>query len=82
VLLFARWRNPADDIEDRIYGDEVPLAPWYMCETCGGLYMAIDDLDMCCDISEPIADQIMEYNEMRKALRPNSAADRPGYGHD
>lgn len=61
VLHFVRWKSPETYVEERIYGDEVPLASWYMCETCGGLYMAVQDLGMCCDISENIAGQIKEY---------------------
>ena len=66
VFKFRRWRPPSelhDFLEEAIYGDEVPLAPWFMCETCGGLFMAIDELGMCCDISENIAEQIKEYNQ-------------------
>jgi hypothetical protein len=64
VLRFERWRAPSEShnyLEERIYGDEVPLASWYMCETCGGLYFAIQDLKMCCGISKNIAQQIKEY---------------------
>lgn len=31
VLPFARWRGPHNEVEERIHGDEVPLAPWYLC---------------------------------------------------
>ena len=64
VLRFWRYRYPLGDIEERIYCDEVPLAPWFMCETCGGLFMAIDEAGMCCDIRENIADQIKEYRSV------------------
>lgn len=47
VLAFERNRPPANDIEERIYVDEVPLATWYMCETCGGLYLAITEAGYC-----------------------------------
>jgi hypothetical protein len=63
-LRFHRYRDPSDRcdyIEESIYGDQVPLASWYMCETCGGLYFAVQDLNMCCDISENIAQQIKQY---------------------
>lgn len=66
VMKFRRWRSPSDRcnyIEESIYGDEVPLAAWFMCETCGGLYMSVKDLGMCCDIEENIAAQIREYRE-------------------
>ena len=28
VAEFSRWRGPVTDIEERIFGDEVPLASW------------------------------------------------------
>lgn len=61
VVRFYRWRSPNCDLEERIYGDEVSIAPWYMCEKCGGLYMAVTNLGFCCDISEDMATQIREY---------------------
>jgi hypothetical protein len=75
VLRFRRWRPTTERcnyIEESIYGDEVPLAPWYMCETCGGLYMAVQDLNMCCDISENIANQIKEYNAQEACYKSRS----------
>ncbi len=66
VLEFRRWRSPSesfDFLEEKIYGDEVPLAPWFMCETCGGLHFAVADLGMCYDICEDIAKQIKEFRE-------------------
>lgn len=62
ALAFRRWRSPEyGSIEERIYGDEVPMSPWFMCEKCGGLYMAVSDLKFCCNIEEDIATQIREY---------------------
>lgn len=64
VVEFRRWRSPTDRcnyIEESIYGDEVPLAPRFMCETCGGLYFAIEELGMCCNIDDNIAVQIKEF---------------------
>lgn len=40
-LLFARYRKPENEIEERIYGDSVPLTTWYMCEDCGFAYKSI-----------------------------------------
>jgi len=68
ALRFGRWRSPNDRCnytEEAIYGDEVPLADWYMCEKCGGLYMAVTELGMCCDIDEDMAMQIKDHNYWR-----------------
>lgn len=71
VGRFERFKEPQYDVEESIYGygGEIPLAPWYMCETCVGLYWAVDDLGMCCDISESIAGQIKEYRAEEEAAR-------------
>jgi hypothetical protein len=52
VLDFERSKRPSSEIEERIYGDEVPLAHWYMCEECGGLYMALEEHGYCISLSE------------------------------
>lgn len=51
---FTRSRPSNDDceIEDRLYGDEVPLATWYACETCAGLYFSIIELGYCVMIGD------------------------------
>lgn len=63
VVEFTRWRNPKDDVETRIWGEdgEISLASWFMCETCGGLAMAVQDTGMCFSIDENVKDQIAEY---------------------
>lgn len=69
VLELPRWRSPSERcnyIEEKIYGDEVPLAPYFMCEECGGLAMAVMELGMCFDIGEPMRQQIREYMKMSK----------------
>ena len=62
ALPIERWRDPIWDVEHRIYlADHIYIATWYFCETCAGLYWAIDERGMCVSIEEPIADQIREY---------------------
>lgn len=52
VAEFARERSPQNDIEERIYGDDVPIAPWFMCEECGGLFMAMQEAGFCITLSK------------------------------
>lgn len=47
VGKFGAWRPSETDIEERIYGDEVPRADFYMCETCIGLFWAMTDQGYC-----------------------------------
>lgn len=59
-MKFDRARNPQSDVEDSIYGDEVPLASWYMCESCGGVFLSAIELGMCFDLDGNIKHQVRE----------------------
>ena len=48
----TRCRPPYDYIEERIYGDEVYMASWYMCETCGDLYESLVELGYCIELTK------------------------------
>lgn len=37
-------RDSRNDIEERIYGDEVPLANKFLCERCADLYFSLQEL--------------------------------------
>ncbi len=51
-------------IEERIYGDEVPLAPYYLCETCGDLADSLSELGFCFTLGgQSLKAQIAEYRE-------------------
>ena len=45
--LFHRDRPARNDIEERIYGDEVPMSTKYMCEKCFGIYLSLTDHGYC-----------------------------------
>jgi len=38
-IQVERWRECVSDIEQRIYGDEVPLASWVICESCAPIFV-------------------------------------------
>lgn len=61
-VKFERNRPPNSDIEYRIYGNEVPLASWYMCEECGGVFLSVDELGMCFNLDGDIREQVREMN--------------------
>jgi hypothetical protein len=61
--MIKRYRPPSDRcnyIEESIYGDEVPLANWYLCETCGDLVHALEERGLCFSINGNIQQQIKE----------------------
>jgi hypothetical protein len=66
VLKFTRERPTKDEVEDDIYGEGelVPIAPYYMCETCGEIYLNLSALGYCLDITESMQDYLIEYQEM------------------
>ena len=51
VLKFTTWREPKNDIEERIHGDEVPISPLFMCEACGDQYFNLSELGFGIDPS-------------------------------
>ena len=63
VLRFDMYREPRSSIEDNIYGDQVSLAPLWMCEECGGLYLALSELGFCIAIGGSMRELVNEYNE-------------------
>ena len=65
-LKFKRYRGPTSDIEERICGDEVQIAPWFMCEKCGEQYMNLEALGYCIYIGDNMLDLLGEYREMQK----------------
>jgi len=74
VLGLRCWHSPRNDVEERIHGDEVPMASRYLCEPCGGLYMALSDLGFCISMPSNLRDDVAAYNELREELvRQNRA---------
>ena len=66
ALEFERFRYPISQIEEDIYGNggEITLASYWMCEKCGEIYLNLDDLGFCVDITEKMSDLLKEYQEM------------------
>jgi hypothetical protein len=65
---FFRWRSAKpDSIEERIYGDEVPMTTWFLCDRCYGLYESLDSLGYCNLLGQNLIDLCKEYAEMQRA---------------
>lgn len=60
-LAFFCWRDPITDIEERICGDEVPVARKYLCEKCGDQYMNLTALGFCVAPNEDMFELLEEY---------------------
>ena len=63
-VIFDRYRNIMSDIEERIYGDEVPLADFFMCEVCGEIYFNLSEIGYCITLENNMQDLLSEYREM------------------
>mgnify|MGYP000533641920 CR=1 FL=1 len=73
VVPFPRFRRPNSDIEERIHGDEVYLANWFMCEKCGDMYWSLDELGFCITLGEEMRELTREYAEVYGPGKRNSA---------
>ncbi len=61
-IIVHRWNYPQNDIEQRIYGDEVPQTKWYLCEKCGDLAISLEELGFCYTLGdESLKKQIADY---------------------
>lgn len=64
-LRFERARLPRTEVEESIYCDyEVPLAPWWMCERCGEIYLNLSAIGYCIDITDSMESLLSEYQKM------------------
>ena len=62
-----RWRNPnPGSVAERIYADEEPLATWYLCDRCAGLYESLDSLGFCGLIGQDLRAVCREYGQMQR----------------
>lgn len=60
-LSFERFRGPYNDIEYRIWGDEVQLADWHMCEWCGEMYLNLESIGYCHMLGGNIKEDLADY---------------------
>lgn len=64
-LEFTRHRSTDDgSIEQRICGDEVSLASYWMCEACGDQYFNLDALGFCITLPGSMKSLLAEYVEV------------------
>ena len=71
---FDRHRPPLSDIDERINGDEVPLASWYMCEWCGEMYFNLESLGYCILLGDSMKENLEDYWDITgfKTRQPNT----------
>ena len=67
----SRHRDSNSEIEDRIYGDNVPMAPWYVCEKCFDLGESLYELRFSFSLGDrqSIKDQIADYRKLEAEFK-------------
>ena len=79
-LKFRSWRSPGSDIEERIHGDEVPMASKYLCERCADLYFSLSELGFdCVSPNESMMELVREYAEFYQC-KPSEVSAASGEG--
>lgn len=65
ALEFERCRAPRHPIEESIYGDEVDIASWWMCEKCGEIFLNLTSVGFCVNIIENDMQSLLkEYHKL------------------
>lgn len=62
-LEFHRERAPYNDIEERILGEEIPMMPLRMCESCGETYLNLSAIGYCLVPTDDMRECLAEYWE-------------------
>lgn len=62
-LRMDRDRNAWSDIEAKIKGEEIAIAPLWMCEGCGEIFLNLTAVGYCVQIG-PMVEALAEYHEM------------------
>jgi hypothetical protein len=68
VLRCDCFRYAESEVEIRIYGEgnEVELAPRYLCERCADLYLSLAELGYCINMGDDVRELVKEYAEMQR----------------
>jgi len=73
-VCIDRVRAPRSEIEERIHGEEIPIASWYLCEKCGEIFLNLTAYGYCVEIQENMTDQLHEHWELTGFVPPVEAA--------
>lgn len=69
-LPIQRWRNPKNEIEERIYGDDIPLAHWFVCEACAPILVKFLDMDVHINLGVDTLHNLLQEFEKLYAPSP------------
>lgn len=63
-LVFKRWRGSTQFEYDRLGWEEVKIAPWFMCESCGEIYLNLEAVGYCVNIDDYMPNLLEEHREV------------------
>ena len=69
-IKFYRVRAAYTEIEERIKGEEIAMAPLYWCEKCGEIYFNLTEIGYCLTPTDCAPDAMEEYWEIT-GFNPN-----------
>lgn len=71
-IRFNRFRDTMNDMEERIYGDHKRLADWFLCESCGEIYLNLDAIGYNIWLDDNMNDLLKEYHKLTGFKRSNN----------
>jgi len=65
-LEFPRFQHPNDELSAMINGEdcEMPLASWYACESCGEIFLNLNELGYCFNLTEDLRESMEDYHKL------------------
>lgn len=61
---FDRYRPAITEVEERICGNEINLASWFMCEWCGEMFFNLESLGYCLTLGDSMKENLEDYWNM------------------
>ena len=63
VVRIDRWREALTDIEERICGQEVHLAPIFQCVKCGEIFLNLTAYGYCVNPMDQMSELLEEHKD-------------------
>lgn len=70
-VVFNRYRASVTEVEERICGDEIRLADWFMCEWCSEMFFNLDALGYCMYLGDNMKENLEDYWDIT-GFKPNN----------
>lgn len=71
-VAINRFRDPSNEIEERIHGMEVPLADKHMCEKCGEIFLNLIHHGYCVTMDGHTMQEELETHWAATGFKPQN----------